>query len=172
MLHLHRIFWSICRLQKGPQELPKSIILLLAVIFFGMIADTVATSILLPKLSNVDIVKTIIIYNLLLLTAIYLLLYLVGYKERGLQTITAIAGSGLYISLILLPALLMMNSVEQQVKSFILLILIDNVWRIAVNAHIFRHALSVSLLMAMILSVSYMLFGILLADYLLPSQTP
>ena len=74
------------------------------------------------------------------------------------------------ISLVLLPALLTLNTTGEAVKSFALLILVDNAWRIAVNAHIFRHALSISLLMAMILSVSYLLFGVLIADFLLPAQ--
>ncbi len=172
MLQLSKILWAICQLKAGPQDLPVRVDLLISVILAGMIVDSFATSILIPKLSVVDIIKTIIIYNLVLLTAVYYLLKVVGYKERGVQTLTAIAGSGLFISLVLLPGFVMMNSVEEQVKSFVLLILIDNVWRIAVNAHIFRHALSVALLMAMILSVSYLLFGILIADFILPAQNP
>ncbi|GMR16794.1 MAG: hypothetical protein BMS9Abin31_1176 [Gammaproteobacteria bacterium] len=170
MLRLSKILWAICQLKARPQDLPLRVYMLAAVILAGIIVDSFATSILIPKLSVVDITKAVIIYNLVLLTAVYFLLKLIGYKERGVQTLTAIAGSGLFISLVLLPGLLMMNSVEEQVKSFVLLILIDNVWRIAVNAHIFRHALSVGLLMAMILSVSYLLFGILIADFILPAQ--
>ena len=172
MLRLSKILWAICQLKAGPRDLPLRVYILASVVFAGMIVDSFATSVLIPKLSVFDIIKTIIIYNLVLLTAVYFLLKLVGYKERGIQTLTAIAGSGLFISLVLLPGLLMMNSVEEQVKSFVFLILIDNVWRIAVNAHIFRHALSVGLLMAMILSVSYLLFGILIADFILPAQNP
>ena len=170
MLQLIRIFWDICRLRAGPQALPKGNNLLIAAILAGIIIDSFASSILIPKLSDFDIIKTVAIYNVLLLAAIYLLMKLIGYAERGVQTLTAIAGSGLFISLVLLPGLLMMNSVEEQVKSFVIFILIDNVWRIAVNAHIFRHAFSISLLMAMILSVSYLIFGIFVADFLLPTQ--
>lgn len=77
------------------------------------------------------------------------------------------AGSGLFISLVLLPTLLMLDAAA---KSFIFLILIDSIWRVVVNAHIFRHALSIGLLMAMILSVSYFLFSVMLAEFLLPAQ--
>ena len=172
MLQLSKILWAICKLKAGPQDLPARIYLLVSVILAGIIVDSFATSILIPNLPVFDVTKIIIIYNFVLLTVVYLLLKLIGYKERGVQTLTAIAGSGLFISLVLLPGLLMMNSVEEQLKSFVFLIMIDNIWRIVVNAHIFRHALSIGLLMAMILSVSYLLFGVLIADYLLPAQNP
>jgi len=170
MLQLIRTFWTICRLQAGPQNLPKGRNLLISVVLAGIIVDSFASSLLIPKLSGLKILSTVALYNILLLAAVFLLLKLIGYKERSIQTITAIAGSGLFISLVLLPGLIMMNSAEEQLKSFAFFILIDNVWRIAVNAHIFRHALSVSLLMAMIVSVSYLLLGLLVAEFLLPIQ--
>ena len=169
MLQLSKIFWNICRLKSNPQDLPKARYLLIAVIFAGIIVDSFSSSILLPKLTALEIINIVIIYNILLLSAVYFLLKLLGYTERAVQTLTAIAGSGLFISLVLLPALLTLNSA---VKSFVFLILIDNIWRIVVNAHIFRHSLSIGLLMAMILSVSYLLLGALLAEFLLPTQAP
>ncbi len=170
MLQISRVFWEICRLKANPQGLPKSQYLLLSVILASIVIDSFSSSILIPNLTHIEIVQIIVLYNLILLSSVYLLLKLVGYSERSIQTIAAIAGSGLLISLVLLPALLTLNTAVDAVKSFALLILVDNVWRIAVNAHIFRHALSISLLMAMILSVSYLLFGVLVADFLLPAQ--
>ena len=169
MLQLMKVFWAICGLKAGPQDLPKGRYLLMAAILAGIIVDSFAESRLIPELSNFEIIKILTIYNVVLLAAVYYLLKLLGYAERGVQTLSAIAGSGLFISLMLLPGLLMLTSTTEQTNSFILLILIDNVWRIAVNAHIFRHAFSVRLLMAMILSVSYLLFGALVADVLLPA---
>lgn len=171
MLQLIKIFWDICRLKAGPQYLPKGRYFLVAVILSGIIVDSFSSSIFLPGLSGVELIKIIAIYNISLLLAVYLLLKLVGFSARANQTIIAISGAGLLISLVLLPGLLMLDSAAEQVKSFALFILLDNIWRIAVNAHIFRHALSVSLLMAMILSVSYLLFGVLLADILVPAQS-
>jgi hypothetical protein len=170
MLQLIRIFWDICRLKAGPQKLPSRYYLLGSTVLAGIIVDSFSSSILIPALSYIQIITIVSAYNIVLLAVIYLLLKLVGYKERGVQTMTAIAGSGLFISLVLLPGLMTVNGVGVEVKSFALFILIDNIWRIAVNANIFRHALSISLLMAMIVSVSYLLFGVLVADFLLPVQ--
>jgi len=168
MLQLIRVLWDICRIKAGPQDLPKGYNLLIAAVLSGVIIDSFSSSILITKFSLSDIAQIVIVYNVLLLAAVYLLLKLIGYAERAVQTLTAIAGSGLLISLVLLPGLIMMNTAAEEAKSFAIFILIDNIWRIAVNAHIFRHALSVSLLMAMILSVSYLLLGVLVADVLLP----
>ena len=170
MLQLIRAFWDICRLRAGPQALPSGRNLLISVVFVGIFIDSFASSILIPKLSGFDIITTVAIYNVLLLAAVYLLLKAIGYEQRAMQTLIAIAGAGLFISLVLLPGLITVDLSEQESKSFVLFILIDNIWRIAVNAHIFRHALSVSLLMAMIISVSYLLLGVLAADFLLPIQ--
>lgn len=171
MLQLLRVFWDICRLRAGPQDLPSGRNLLISAVLAGVLIDSFASSILIPKLSVFEVATTVAIYNVLLLIAVYLLLKLIGYEQRSMQTVTAIAGSGLFISLVLLPGLITMDFSEEVNKSFALFVLIDNIWRIAVNAHIFRHALSISLLMAMIISVSYLLFGVLIADFLIPTQT-
>ena len=170
MLQLMKLFWAICGLKAGPQDLPKRHYLLIAMIIAGIIVDSFAESSLIPELSGFEIIKILTIYNLVLLAAIFYLLKLLGYAERGLQTVTAMAGSSLIISLVLLPGLLMITSTAEQNDSFVLLVLIDNVWRIAVNAHIFRHAFSVRLLMAMILSLSHFLLGALIADILLSAS--
>ena len=170
MLRLIRIFWDICRLRAGPQALPSGRNLLISAILAGILIDSFASSILISKMSAFEIVTTVAIYNVLLLIAVYLLLKVIGYEKRAMQTLIAITGAGLFISLVLLPGLITVDLSEQESKSFALFILIDNIWRIAVNAHIFRHALSVSLLMAMIISVSYLLLGVLVADFLLPVQ--
>ena len=170
MLRLIRIFWDICRLRAGPQALPKGYYFLIAAITAGIFVDSFASSILIPKLSGLEVFTTVAIYNCLLLIAVYLLLNIIGYRERSTQTITAIAGTGLFISLVLLPGLITVDLAETEAKSFALFVLIDNIWRIAVNAHIFRHALSISLMMAMIISVCYLLFGVLIADFILPVQ--
>lgn len=71
MLQLSKILWAICQLKAGPQDLPSRLYILVSVILAGIIVDSFATSILIPKLSVFDITKTIIIYNLVLLTAVY-----------------------------------------------------------------------------------------------------
>ena len=167
MLQLSKIFWNICRLKSNPQDLPKGRYLLIAAVLAGIIVDSFSSSLLIPKLTGLEVIYIVTIYNILLLGAVYFLLKLLGYAERATQTLTAIAGSGLFISLVLLPALLILDAAA---KSLVFLILVDNIWRIVVNAHIFRHALSIGLLMSMILSVSYLLLGVMLAEFLLPAQ--
>lgn len=170
MMQLIKTFWDICRLKAGPQDIPTGRYLLVAALFAGIIVDSFSTSILIPSLSSLKIIQILVAYNLILLVAVYLLLTVLGYAQRGMQTLTAMVGSGLLISLVLLPSLLMLNSAQEVVKSFALYILVDTVWRILVNAHIFRHAFSISLLMAMIVSMSYLIFSLYVGNILLPAQ--
>ena len=162
-----KILWEICLLKAVPQNLPQRKYLVILTVSLALIIDSFSSSILMPDFSGVKIIAVVFYYNTALLLAIYLLLRLIGYAERSVQTLTAIAGSGFFISLVLFPALLIMSVNEQLAKTLVFYILIDNVWRIVVNAHIFRHALSVSRLFAMVISLSYLFLGILIAEFLL-----
>lgn len=172
MLQISKVLLDLCRLKAGPDALPRNQVVFILLVAFSVIIDSFASSILIPTLSLLEIVNTVLVYNLVLLFAVYLLLKIVGYASRALQTMSAIAGSGLFISLILLPALLMIDTNKEQSQAFALFIVVDNVWRIIVNAHIFRHAFSIGLLLAMVVSVSYLIFGVMMANFLLPAQTP
>lgn len=172
MLHLFKIFWDICRLKAGPQDVPAGRNLLIAAIIAAVIIDSFSTSILMPSLGNIEILQIVALYNIILTTAMYLLLWMIGYASRGLQTLTALLATGLLISLVLLPGLLVINSAAEEVKSFAFYVLADTIWRLTVNTHIFRHAFSVNLMLAMILSLSYFIFGLFVADILIPTQNP
>ena len=169
MLHLLKIFWEICRLKTGPQDVPAGRNLLIAAVTAAVIVDSLSTSILMPKLGALETVQIVAIYNVIILSTIYFLLWMVGYTSRVVQTLTAFSASGLLISLVLLPGLLVLNSAASEMKSFTFYVLADTIWRLTVNTHIFRHAFSVNLLLAMILSLSYFIFGLFVADILIPT---
>ena len=171
MLQLSKILLDICRLKAAPDTLPRGPAVLIFLVIAAIVVDSVASASLITYLSAFEIVNTVVVYNIVLLSAVFLLLKIVGYAPRAVQTLSAIAGSGLVISLVLLPALLMLDSGKEQSQAIALYILIDNVWRIVVNAHIFRHALSIGLLLAMVISLSYLLFGVMIAEFLLPAKT-
>ena len=170
MLQYLRLIWNICVLRSGPQDMPFSWVLLLLLIIAGIALDSYGTVILFPQIAGKEIISSVTIYNLSMLMVVYVLLYLLRYANRGIQTLTALAGSGLFISLVLLPALLVINQAPQTPKPFGIIILIDNIWRLLVNAHIFRHALSIGILMSMIIAVSYFLLGILVVEFLLSPE--
>lgn len=168
MLKLINVFWNICRLKAGPQDLTITRNILISTVLIGIIVDSKANAVFLPELSGIEVINAVAIYNVFLLIGAYFLLKLIGKEQRGMQTITALAGSGLLISLVLLPGLLFLDASEKPFISFSYFILFDNVWRIIVSAHIFRYALSISFMMGMIISVSYLLFGLQVANFLLP----
>jgi hypothetical protein len=94
------------------------------------------------------------------------LLYLLGKPQRISQTLAALTGSG---GLLGLPALVLVlaagpDPAESLSSTGWLLLLL---WNLLVNAHIMRHALSVSLALGAGVSVMYMLVStqVLLAAF-------
>lgn len=170
MLQLSKLLLDLSRLKAGPDALPRGPAVLILLVISAVIVDSVASSLLITDLSSFEIFFIVSAYSLVLLSVVFLLLTLLGYSSRAFQTMSAITGAGLVISLVLLPALLMIDTAKEQSQALALFVLIDNVWRITVNTHIFRHALSISLLLAMVISISYLLFGFMVADFLLSSH--
>lgn len=162
-----RAIWDICMLRKGPQDLPYSLQLLLLMIGLGILVDSYLNSIFFPKLATIEIIITVTVSTLTLLLAIYLLLWLRNLTNRGIQTLTALAGSGLFISLVLLPTIELINHFPQAGKPFGIITLIYYAWILSVNTHIFRHAFSLGTLMSMIFAVSYFLLGFFVTEILL-----
>ncbi len=170
MLNLISLYWAICRLRATPQMMPAVNSLLVNTVVIGIVVDTLAASLFQTGKTLFELGILVSLYTILMLLAVYFLLTLVGYRQRALQTLIALAGSDLMISLVLLPGLFIVSLSEKGIQSFAMFILIDYVWRIAVMAHIFRYSFSVGLMMGMILSVSYAIFGMFVSDFLVTPQ--
>ena len=108
---------------------------------------------------------------LMLTGLVYLVLVLTGLGERFLQTLTALTGSGVVLSLIAFPLVIFMS---QQASSneaglFSLLLFFGLVgWSLAVMAHVLRHALEVSRAMGMLYSAGYFAVSVITRSLLFP----
>ena len=83
--------------------------------------------------------------------------------ERWVQTVTALSGTGIVLSLIALPIYILLsvyggNDVNSSpVYALGLLILAGLAcWNVVIMAHIFRHALEVTMLSGIILAIAYL----------------
>lgn len=152
-------FWSICTLQKGPQDLPASGLLLTVVFFLGFLLDLVNLSIAVPETPLFTLAIMAIVYVITLISSLSVLMWLMRYQQRVVQTLTALLGTGTMISLFAFPALIMLQHKPDEPSLFGLFILGINLWNLAVSAHILRFALSVSMLMAGVLAFGYFLLG-------------
>ena len=162
------LFWNICLLKKGPQDLPAASILLFLLFFLyilSAIVEGLIVGLLWPNIQEALIVfalETLIIYGMLSLK---------GLSARFVQTISAFLGTGLVLTLIILPilSLFKLGILDAYVYSNILLILI--IWRVVISAHIFKNALAISMGLGVVLSLGFFILSLGIHLAMLPEST-
>jgi hypothetical protein len=152
-------FFNICRLSKRPQDIPASRNLLtLCLAVYGLLSIQLAVlSQPLDKaiLAGVLEVVLIMIFSLALLQ-------IRGKSVRWVQTVTALAGTGIIISAIAMPLYIFIGvGVENtgtasgfQALGLLLLALLA-CWNITIMGHILRHALDISMFSGIVLAITY-----------------
>ncbi len=150
MTALLTLFFNLCLLRAKPQDLPASGLLLGAYFLTGLMIALTEQSVgysLLAALADSAV--------LALLTHTVLLLR----KRPGRlpQTLAALAGTGAVIQLIAWPLL----------ASPVLLIPLL-IWSLTINAHILRHALEISLGLAILISLGFLLMSATVALLISP----
>lgn len=148
------IVLDICLLRRGPQAVPA-----------GWRAATwalaiyVAVSITVSRLTDaIDNALLPAALSAGLLVAIaYAVLRVVGHSARVPQTVTALAATGALLSLLILPALMTttreLDTNRPADMASVAYIATVFVWSFAVDAHIYRHALSTSFTVGVLISV-------------------
>lgn len=156
MKPLLNLFVSICLLRKGPQDVPFSYLLFTVAIFCYCVIDISSYMIIMTEkraLTFSSVIPFRITRILLNMVVIVLLMWLLRYQSRILQTLTAIAGCGAVITVLLLPFSYFSSGTLLGVYAFAVAVAIM-LWSLLVYAHIFRQALSTSSLNASMLSIA------------------
>jgi len=96
------------------------------------------------------------------------LLALMGYTARVVQTLSALLGSGLIISLAAMPLIILSSLSEQLAMALVMLLLMLTIWSLVVTMHIFRHALSINVLLAGLLAFGSYVLSLKVIDWLIP----
>ena len=148
-------FWDICRLKRGPQDIPTSRFLfnlvLCAYLLLGIAINLIGFTV--AEACALSLVMTV-----LLLLVIRALLLFRGYAERTLQTSTAIMGTSIVL---FLPALALRywfhmiekSGTESNIAGYLWVCLF--VWELFISAHILRHALGTRLMVGFFVSIAY-----------------
>lgn len=168
MPQLLRSFWEICLFQKAPQDLPYSRGLFVLLVLLGFVVDNLNLNIALPKVMVTSVLGVVSLHTGLLLGSLSALLVVMGYRARIIQTLTALLGTGVIISLLAMPVLLIVGRSANEPGYFGLILLLLNIWSLLITAHILRHALSIGLLLAGLLAFGYFMLSIKIVDLMLP----
>lgn len=119
-------------------------------------------------------VQSMVLSLAILLGFTYTMLRAFNLEARFLQTISAMAGVSVLFNLVSWPLLYVVsvetdNEALQTLVSLLFLMLIS--WEILVKAHIFKHALELSMFKAMVLSFALFFITMTLSQLLFPSMS-
>ncbi len=152
-------FFDICRLVKRPQDIPASRNLLtLCLVLYGLLSIQLAS--LSQPLDKAVLAGVLEVVLIMLFS--FALLQISGKSARWVQTVTALSGTGVIISIIALPLYLFIgigsdntvNSSGFQVFGLLFLAILA-CWNIAIMGHILRHALDINMFLAVVLAIAY-----------------
>ena len=174
MTRLLRLLLQLCLFRLAPQDLPYSPRLAQGLVLLGVGINLVFVRLLDAR---ADAPFRIALSLALLLGLPWLLLSLRQRRPRYVQTLTAFAGSGLLFLLVLLPLVQpiadlpppspdVVPSATQVIVSLLSLALL--VWKLALNAHIWRHALDWPRGGAVLLSIGLFVLELALVRALFP----
>ncbi len=165
---ISKAFLDICLLRKGPQDLPKSTVLLVLTLFMYTFIDVLLTVQSRP-LVDAFMVSFVDVGFLLLVT--FLILKQHKHLERWHQTMTALFGTGVILGIFIFP--LVFGGIQNQYEDWlqqiiVLLFLVMVVWNVAVLAHIVRHSISTSTGIGIMIAILSIWMSSLLITMLLP----
>jgi len=162
---LIRLFGNICRFKKGPEDVPSSLNLLLALLicnliiemFLGLTVYSIGLAFFLTSLS---------VIVLFAFSWVWLLLF--QLKERFLQTATAFIGISLFTNILcFIPVTLLWQMGVLVDNSYALVNLVLLIWILSIYAHIYKRALNVSFFLGLALSITYFITFSTLSNYLM-----
>ncbi|MCI0400976.1 MAG: hypothetical protein L0Z68_06710 [Gammaproteobacteria bacterium] len=156
ILTLFKAFFDICRLRLGPQDLPASPFLLGITLLCYTLSSILLALITIPPLRAT---LSGITESLLVAALTVIVLRVRHMPARWTQTLTALAGTGMLLSLVAFPLTMWLNEIkvsdgDVRLPGLILLLLV--IWNVVIMAHILRHALSTSFGIGLLLSVGYL----------------
>jgi hypothetical protein len=165
---LARAFWEICFLRRGPQDLPASESLMWSTLAVYTVAGLIILS--FDYAAGAAIPGTIA-DALFLWGSTALLLRLYGRPLRTRQTVTAMAGAGVVLSLLALPIIAWWNYGEAQnvdvaVPGMLWLLLLG--WSVVVSARILQQALSSSFFLGLTIALTFILIDQWVISLFLP----
>ena len=156
-------------LRAAPEDLPYNRSLAIQLGFFYWFSGIV---VLKTTLEPSWLMESMSLSLAILLVFVYAVLRIFHFQLRFVQTFSAIVGVAILFNLASWPLLSMVADTSNKESllatvSFMFLMLIS--WEVLVKAHIFKHALQISMLNALLLSFSLFFITMTLSQLLFPA---
>lgn len=139
MFELLKLFFDICLLKKGPQDVPGFDSLFRLLILVHM---TVSFIVLRLSIDEIEAMWQIVVEVILIFVMTGALLFFTNQLSRFQQTSSALLGTGAIISFFAIPAMATLVTQGTELAFFAVILLM--IWHWAVTGHIFSQALEQS----------------------------
>ena len=161
---------AIMLLKAGPQDLPYSRSLLVMSVFLYLASGVL---VLTTAMSSAQAVANMVLDVVVLLAFSYFCLSLLKYRARFVQMVSALAGIGIVYHLLAWPLFIQIHNMQPQqqgakIAALLMLLLIS--WQVLVFAHVFRHAMQMSMMRALALSFGYLFLSMAAAEIIFPGS--
>lgn len=163
MYQLLKLFFDICRLKKGPEDIPASDWLFRMLIFVCALVDFL---ILILSFNVFSAVLQTFVEIGLILGLTWVILYVAKRQDRYQQTVGALLATDALISFMAFPAIALLLNDETGLISFIISLLI--IWHWVVSGHIFSRALEQPFTFGLGVSFLYILVSMQVMALLFP----
>lgn len=154
MYQLVLLFFEICMLRKGPQDVPASRWLARLAFLPYVLINLL---ILLISASFAAALLQLLVQTALIVGFTYPLLYFSGNPNRFPQTLTALLGCDAMITFFAIPAMASLETQANQLAYIAMLLLMA--WHWLINGNIYRHALDKPLPFGLALALLYILIS-------------
>ncbi len=165
-----QLLFSMLLMKSAPQDLPYARPLAVKLgVFYWISGVVVLNSTLRPP----ALLESMTLSLLILLVFPYIVLKAFRLQARYVQTLSALVGVGALFNLLSWPILaLFAGPLEEEslatVLSFAFLMLLS--WEVLIKAYIFRHAMEIGMLNALLLSLALFFIAMTLSRLLFPDQ--
>ncbi len=161
MLQFIKTLWNICLLRGGPQDVPYSATLVTAIVTIHYCLTVFFIAWTHGISNGLGMAAMLVGVSF---AAIFLVLRMRKVPERFVQTVSALFGTSIILSLMALPLLIMVATMAQMAGGSMIMLgqwvgIAVEIWILIVAGHIFRNALAIPLFVGVILSIGIALLN-------------
>lgn len=167
------LFWQLCRLRIGPEDMPGERAFTVLIVAMGW-----ALSVLVLWQERGDFRLGLSVTSVITavdVMSLYALLSLTRKANRFPQTLTALAGADVVITLIQLP-FVMLGSYVPEKSPFVMFFWMAGfglfAWELAIRGYIYHRSLQVGVFQANLLAFALMLLSLAVSVKLFPEMIP
>ncbi len=163
------MYWSICLLKRGPQYVPSQTVFLIIVVSANLFANTILQLSFIETETPLSVFSFMLVSLALTCVFVWAALHMKKQLNRFPQTISAMVGCDLMITLIgsFAIGLLSSGSPNDQLTQGIAVLFA--IWTFAVWGYVLHHALNISVLQGISLSMAMVFLSRISAGYLTTS---